>query len=161
MCREKGKRRTIPTTTCKEKTNAEHANNHTRSKLRIGIPLFFCVFFFSFLNKLASKLGLFTEWVFGEFWAIIRARGMGSGKRTVINKGFVPLKEAKTTFLNYSKLFSQTYITRFLASKTREKQQTHTNVFISQWSNKLNMTKISLNNLTLRNILYIFHINKQ
>lgn len=39
--REKGNGRTIPTTTCKEKTNAEHANNHTRSKLRVGIPLVF------------------------------------------------------------------------------------------------------------------------
>lgn len=39
--REKGNRRTISTTTCKEKTNAEHANNRTRSKLRVGIPLVF------------------------------------------------------------------------------------------------------------------------
>lgn len=37
MWREKGNRRTIPTTTCKEKTKAEHANERTRAKLREGI----------------------------------------------------------------------------------------------------------------------------
>lgn len=105
-----------------------------------------------FLNKLVSKLGLFTEWVFGEIWVIIHGGGRGEREEkepTIINKGFVPLEEATSTFLNYGKSFFQTYITRFSFVKSREKgTNAHKRFKISRSSNNLNMTKISLNNLT-------------
>lgn len=72
------------------------------------------------LNQLVSKLGLFTEWVFGEIRVIIHTEG--KKEPTVINKGSVPLKEAKSTFLNYGKSFPERILQVSLVKKLEKKK---------------------------------------